>query len=58
MRDYEVGIMNKWIPISLFVFFGIYLLTTARAAVVAYPDITLATSLPELQDQLDPNRTR
>lgn len=50
--------MNKWIPISLFVFFGIYLLTTARAAVVAYPEITLATSLPELQDELNPNRTR
>ena len=29
--------MNKWIPISLFLFLGIYLLTTAQAADIAAP---------------------
>ena len=38
--------MNKWIPISLFVFLGIYLLTTAQAYVgdipVPHTTITMA----------------
>ena len=33
----EESLMNKWIPISLFLFLGIYLLTTAQAADVAAP---------------------
>ena len=33
----EENLMNKWIPISLFLFLGIYLLTTAQAADVAAP---------------------
>ena len=33
----EESLMNKWIPISLFLFLGIYLLTTAKAADVSAP---------------------
>ena len=36
--------MNKWIPISLFVFFGIYLLTTAQVTFVDSPS-AIATTL-------------
>lgn len=39
--------MNKWIPISLFVFLGIYLLTTAQATVFEYPAMHIATSLSD-----------
>lgn len=39
--------MNKWIPISLFVFLGIYLLTTAQATVFDYPAMQIATSLSD-----------
>ena len=41
----EESPMNKWIPISLFLFLGIYLLTTAQAA-----DLT-APALPEAASQ-------
>ncbi len=37
--------MNKWIPISLFVFFGIYLLTTAQATFIATPATAITTSM-------------
>jgi|GEM_PF-2591854 len=43
--------MNKWIPISLLVFFGIYLLTTARAPVFDYPSIQISTSQAEIPGQ-------
>ena len=45
MRYYEEGKMNKWIPISLFVFFSIYLLTTAQATFTGTPATAIATSL-------------
>jgi hypothetical protein len=39
--------MNKWIPISLIVFFGIYLLTTARASFVDYPFEAITAGQPD-----------
>ncbi len=39
--------MNKWIPISLFVFFGIYLLTTAQAKVGENPETQFSASLSD-----------
>ena len=34
--------MNKWIPISLLVFLGIYLLTTTQTSVTDYPVTQIA----------------
>ena len=39
--------MNKWIPISLFVFLGIYLLTTAQATVEDYPVVHTTINMAE-----------
>jgi len=39
--------MNKWIPISLLVFLGIYLLTTAQAPVIETPAKQFAGDLSE-----------
>jgi hypothetical protein len=37
--------MNKWIPISLLVFLGIYLLTTGQTTVTDYP-VTQIAGIP------------
>ena len=42
MNTYEVLLMNKWIPISLLVFLGIYLLTTGQTSVTDYPATQIA----------------
>ena len=34
--------MNKWIPISLLVFLGIYLLTTTPTSITDYPATQIA----------------
>jgi len=34
--------MNKWIPISLLVFLGIYLVTTTQTSVTDYPATQIA----------------
>jgi hypothetical protein len=38
----EVFLMNKWIPISLLVFLGIYLLTTTPTSITDYPATRIA----------------
>lgn len=46
IKNQEASMMNKWIPISVFVFLGIYLLTTAQASVFGYPDTRTTKSSP------------
>jgi len=43
---HEASFMNKWIPISLLVFGGIFLLTTAQAAEVVPPEIQMPGTQP------------
>ena len=42
--------MNKWIPIAIFVFLGIYLLTTAQATVDDYPVVHTTIDMADKPD--------
>ena len=43
----EATLINKWIPISLLVFLGIYLLTTNQVSVTPFPDAQVAGDIAE-----------
>jgi hypothetical protein len=46
LQKHEARHMNKWIPISLLIFGGIFLLTTAHAADAVPPEIQMPGTQP------------